>query len=114
MRERKRYIQQIGPTTINQRRHAGIQDLVYEYQNQEVTEPSDKIYSLLGIGTDLFDTSFRVSYEDTKATVYIKFAKFILTRNEPRDLSLIIAVSMLSACSMDEAGRVTNLTYETR
>lgn len=76
-----------------QRRHISIRNLVFEYRSQQVTDPQDKIYAFLGIATDI-PKEIGADYHVSEVVAYTKFAKSLLTRNEPKELPL----KLLSAC----------------
>jgi hypothetical protein len=81
--------------TLQFQRHcAAIRDLVYEFRNQEATNPRDKIYTFLGLATDLQENDITPQYSNTEAAVCTNFAKFLLTKNEPGDLPL----KLLAVC----------------
>jgi hypothetical protein len=77
-----------------QRRHIYIRYLVYQFQNQALTDPRDHIYAFFGIATDIQNTQLRADYNVSTAFVCAKFAEVLLSRNKARDRPL----RLLSAC----------------
>jgi hypothetical protein len=87
---------------IYRRRKAPIRNLVYEFRDQNVTDPRDRIYAFLGLATasnDIEEKDFMANYKSPVATVFTDFATFLLTRNKPRDFPL----RLLSACYRPQA-----------
>jgi Heterokaryon incompatibility protein (HET) len=79
-----------------QRTYMPIRNLVYEFRDQGITVSHDRIYAFLGIATDLEERErkYLVDYKSSVATIYTRFAEFLLTRDQPRDLPL----KLLSVC----------------